>query len=494
MKFLNRFSRKKLPTSDPIPTNETPMSKLKFHDIKDLMRDPTKVDGEVELQRMEAYVERPVQQLLRKLLETNPAEIVPTYDLERGFRYTTVETLLYDNAENIESAEAFLERLHRLDILEKQFFDTVSVCPSCRSTTVTLHNHCPKCTSRYIAKTSLTEHIPCGNIDERERYLHETCPKCGLPLVQDQYRDMGRWYICRACRERFETPQLDLICRTCSNEFTMQDALIQTISKYSLNPARESEIRQNVTSLESIHALLTDLGFVVEMPGSIVGEKSGIQQYFSLIATNSNKENIVIEHRVNEPEVNASQLILYLYKLSEIHTDLPIFVAIPRLSDTAKQIAEGYQIKVIEGIPTDKNQLSTLKQVIHEHLTQETPPLTFETQIPPTADGPQKQVDTRLVSHPEINQAPNVIKTLDDPLEQAIFSPLQEDSDPIIIPSHEENHIPTATDEIKERFFRVLHEKSSQTTDVRQQWLFRRGKFIESWRNGKGKFVEKPDT
>jgi predicted RNA-binding Zn-ribbon protein involved in translation (DUF1610 family) len=346
--------------------------------------------------------------------------------------------------------------------------------------------------SRYIAKTSLTEHIPCGNIDARERFVHEACPKCGRLLIQGQYRDMGRWYICRACRERFETPQLDLTCRTCGNEFTMQEALIQTISKYPLNPARESEIRQNVTSLESIHALLTDLGFVVEMPGSLVGEKSGIQQYFSLIATNSNKENIVIEHRVNEPEVNASQLILYLYKLSEIHTDLPIFVAIPRLSDTAKQIAEGYQITVIEGIPTNTNQLSTLKQVINEHLTQEILPLAFETQIPPTADGTQKQVDNELVSHPEINQAPNMIKAFDDSLKKVIFSSIKKDSDPILISSHEEDHIPRATDEIKERFFRVLHEKSSQMTDVRQQWLFRRGKFIESWRNGKGKFVRKP--
>jgi hypothetical protein len=198
------------------------MSELKFHDIKDLLRNQAQEDGEVELRRIEAYIERPTQQLLRHLLEATPAEIAPTYDLARGFRYADVETFLTDKSGDDRSPEAFLERLYQLDILEKQFFDTVSVCPYCQSTIITLHNHCPKCTSRYIGKTSLTEHIPCGNIDEREHYLRNTCPKCERLLVPGQYRDMGRWYIRRSCHERFETPQLDLICRKCGNEFTMQ--------------------------------------------------------------------------------------------------------------------------------------------------------------------------------------------------------------------------------------------------------------------------------
>lgn len=494
MKFLNRFSRKKLPKSDPIPINETPMSKLQFHDIKDLLREQAKEDGEVELQRMEAYIERPIQQLLRRLLEIKPAEIVPTYDLVQGFRYTTVEALLIDNNQDDKTAEIFLERLHYLDILEKQFFDTVTVCPYCHSPPVTLHNHCPKCKSRYIAKTSLTEHIPCGHIDERERYVHNACPKCHQPLVHGQYRDMGRWYVCRACRERFETPQLDLICRKCGKEFTMQEALIQTISKYLLNPARESEIRQNVTSLESIHALLLDLGFEVEMPGSLIGEKSGIQHYFSLIATSKNQETIVIEHRVNEPEVNASQLILYLYKLSEIQADLPIFVAIPKLSTTAKQIAEGYQILVIEGIPTDQDQLTKLKQVIQERFTQVIHLLPIDQLLHPSSTKVQTHVDHGHAHFPEIDQAVTMTQTSDVTQDMINTSPVVEDKVPTLLKSRLEDNIMSPSDEIKERFFQVLHKKSLQTSDAHHEWIFRKGKFLEFWRNDKGKFVKKPES
>ena len=371
IKIFSRFSKKKISTIDQIETTTT-TSKLTLQETKELMLDQVNASDEMGLQRIEAYVERPVQQLLRKLLENRQAEISPTYDLIDGFRFTTVESLLDDKAHSKDSAESLLNRLNQLDILVKQFFDAVSVCPHCQSAAITIHTCCPKCTSRCIVKTSLTEHIPCGNIAERERFVHEVCPKCGDVLVHGQYRDMGRWYICRACHERFEAPQLDLICRKCSNEFTTQNALIQMIYKYTLNPARESEVRQNVTSLESIHALLTKLGFVVEMPGSIIGDKSGIQQYFTIIATKPDEKSstLVIDHRVNEREVSASELILFIYKLSEIQVDLAIFIAIPRLSETAKRIAEGYQILVVEGSPTDNDKLSTLNNAIHERLTQ----------------------------------------------------------------------------------------------------------------------------
>jgi hypothetical protein len=438
---------------------------------------------------MEAYIERPTQQLLRHLLGTTPAEITPTYHLASGFRYTDVETILTDNARPDKTSETLLEHLYLLDILEKQFFDTVSVCPYCHSPIITLHNHCPKCTSRHIAKTSLTEHIPCGNIDEREHYLQNTCPKCEQRLIPGHYRDMGRWYICRACNERFETPQLDLICRKCGNEFTMQEALIQTISKYTLNPKRENEIRQNITSLESIYALLLDFGFEVEMPGSILGEKSGIRHYFSLIATNANKETIVIDHQVNEPNVTASQLILYLYKLSEIQADLPIFVAIPQLSTTAKQIAEGYQILVIEGTPTTDDQLTMLKQLINQRFTPKIPatpvtmfeyPVTSEEQLTPSEEVHQAKRD----------QLSPALQGFDHPPHMDLSSSTTENETPTPVIS---TTVSSPTDEIRDRFFRTLHEKTAQTSETRQQWIFRRGKLYEFWRSDKGKFVKKPE-
>ena len=350
---------------------------LSLNEIKELALAKPGSEEEIELKRREAYIERPTQKLLRDLLERGKkAEILPTYDPSSSFRYETVESVFDENVSPAK-AEDFLERLCHLEILRKSFFDTVSACPVCGSTCITLHYRCPGCTSRHIIKTGLTEHIPCGNIDEKDKYIQghrmPTCPKCGARLVEGEYRDMGLWYVCRECGERFEHPHLDVTCRKCDNKFKVETGIIREISKYALNPDREQEIRQNVTSLESIYKLLTELDFSVEMPASVTGEKSGIQHKFSLIAKKKfeGRENIVaIDHAVGDAEVGVSPLILYIYKISEVRVDLPIFVAIPKLGETAKRIAQGYNILVIEGIPKEKERLAMLNDEIQKRLSE----------------------------------------------------------------------------------------------------------------------------
>jgi len=352
-------------------------TKLNFDEIRELMLTEPDAAEEIELKRKEAYIERPTQRLLRNILKSGKkATILPTYDKSFGFRYEAVESAFDENV-SPEEVEGFLGRLNHFGILKKSFFDTVSACPTCGSTFVTLHYQCPKCTSHHVVKTGLTEHVPCGNIDEKDKYnqrnLISICPKCRAKLVKGEYRDMGLWYICRECKEKFEHPNLDLICRKCENKFTIRTAIVREISKYFINPDKEQEIRQNVTSLESINSLLAELGFSVEMSASAIGEKSGIQHNFSLIARKKfgDRENIVaIDHAVGDREVGASQLILYIYKISEVKVDLPIFVAIPKLSETAKRIAQGYNLLVIEGIPQEKEQLAKLHEEIQKRLSE----------------------------------------------------------------------------------------------------------------------------
>ena len=144
----------------------------------------------------------------------------------------------------------FLGNLSHLNLLEKKFFDTTSVCPYCESTTMTMHTRCPRCKSHDILKNSLTEHIPCGNIDPKENYIENRCPKCGEVLVNGKFRNMGRWYVCKACSERFENPEFDLVCHHCHKNFTLKDVQVFDLPKFSLNPARKrKEIRSNVASL-----------------------------------------------------------------------------------------------------------------------------------------------------------------------------------------------------------------------------------------------------
>ena len=334
------------------------------------------LEDKIELERREAYILPETRDLLRKLLQAgDKEEIIPIYTPGLGYVYQITDESLNEN-ETYQISREFLANLARLDILQQEFFDSVSVCPNCESSVITMHNRCPKCKSHNVAKTSLTEHIPCGHIDQRSKYVKDRCPKCGEPLLEGQYRNMGRWYVCQECGERFEHPEFDLICRNCNNNFTIKEAQVIDIPKFALNLPRKKEIRQNVASLEDIRTILTQLGFSIEIPGLAVGQKSGMQHHFSLIAKKevSGQEIVIaLDHAVSESEVSTSPLILYIYKTSEVKVDIPIFIAIPELNETAKKIAEGHNILLVEGSTSEKIITDRIKREIEERIHQKTP-------------------------------------------------------------------------------------------------------------------------
>jgi ssDNA-binding Zn-finger/Zn-ribbon topoisomerase 1 len=324
-------------------------------------------EDKIELERREAYIDPKTRDLLRKLLQDgDKEEIIPIYSPKSGFVYPLTGIQLTESEVGNIPRE-HLENLAELNILQKKFFDSVSVCPNCQSTIITLHNRCPRCKSHNVEKTSLTEHIPCGYIDQRSKYVQDHCPKCGEPLLEGQYRNMGRWYVCKDCEERFENPELDVVCHNCNKSFTVKEAQLMEIPKFSLNLARKKEIRQNVASLENIRDLLVELGFNVEIPGLAVGQKSGMQHHFSLIAKKQVGDQemvIALDHAVSETEVSSSPLILYIYKTSEITVDIPVFVAMPKLNETAKKIAQGHEILLIEGSSDEKDAIEKIRKDI----------------------------------------------------------------------------------------------------------------------------------
>jgi predicted RNA-binding Zn-ribbon protein involved in translation (DUF1610 family) len=331
------------------------------------------LEDRIELERREAYIEPKTRDLLRKLLVcADNEEITSVYTPSFGFVYQIPDPTSNENEPDKISRD-FLENLAKLDILLKNFDDSVSACPNCESTIITFHNRCPKCKSHNVKKTSLTEHIPCGYIDQKDKYLAGRCPKCGELLVEGQYRNMGRWYVCNECSERFEHPEFDLICHNCNKHFTINEAHVLEIPKFSLNPVRKKEIRQNVASLEDIRILLAELGFTIEIPGLALGQKSGMHHHFSLIAKKQISEQeivIALDHAVSESEVQSSPLILYIYKTSEVKVDIPMFVAIPALSETARKIAQGHNILLIEGSTEEAETMNKIKNEIEERMNQ----------------------------------------------------------------------------------------------------------------------------
>jgi predicted RNA-binding Zn-ribbon protein involved in translation (DUF1610 family) len=360
---------------NPQSTNATQPTELLSKIFPNKKQEPIKtldVEDKIELERREAYIEPNSRDLLREILDCcDKEEIIPKFIQGEGFVYYAPNNV--NGSQEKVISKDLLENLARLDILKRAFYDSVSVCPNCGSTTLTFHDRCPKCKSHNVEKTSLTEHIPCGYIDQRDKYIDNRCPKCGEPLIEGQYRNMGRWYVCHECGEKFENTESDIVCRSCTKSFIIKEAKTVDIPKFSLNLARKKEIRQNVASLENIQNILVNLGFSVEIPGLVMGQKSGMQHHFSLIAKkviDGQEKVIALDHAVSESEVSTSPLILYIFKTSEVKVDVPIFMAIPQLNETARKIAQGHNIILIEGSKDEQGMMQNTEREIEDRINQ----------------------------------------------------------------------------------------------------------------------------
>lgn len=330
----------------------------------------SETEDKIQNERRESYIEPQIREILRKLLENEKEnEIMPSYHPASGFTYNLRDSQKENGKTQYQ--RKFLENLVKLDILQRSFYDSVSACPKCGSPALTLHPSCPKCKSHNIHKTGLTEHIPCGYIDQREKYTHDLCPKCGKKLIASEYRNMGRWFVCSKCSERFEHPQFNLICPECNDTFSIEEARVLDVPKFMLNNKRRKEIRQNVASLENISKLLTELGFTVEMPGSIIGQKTEMEYNLSILAKKQSDNNeivISVDHEVAEGEIQSQPIILYIYKISEMKVDIPIFMAVPKLSEAARKIAKGHDILLIEGSPQGQEKIDQIKVELEERI------------------------------------------------------------------------------------------------------------------------------
>ena len=71
---------------------------------------------------------------------------------------------------------------------------------------------------------------------------------------------------------------------------------------------------------------------------------------------------------MSESEVQASPLILYIYKTSELKVDIPIFIAIPKMNETAKKIAQGNDIFLIEGSTEGEEEMQKIKLEIQKRI------------------------------------------------------------------------------------------------------------------------------
>ncbi|MEM3703082.1 MAG: hypothetical protein QXX79_01465, partial [Candidatus Bathyarchaeia archaeon] len=297
------------------------------------------------------YKDRNVQVFLSKFLSGEISELKPTFDPKFGYKYAEIEAILGDALK----VEKFLNNLYEAKVIERKLYDKILYCPSCGSQNVSTHYCCPYCKSFNIQKGSLVEHVKCGYMDVEENFRKGgklVCPKCHEDLKKPEvdYRKAGIWCTCKDCGKSFDIPVTRHFCRECQADFTFEDVEIRDVYAYTLNEEVRGEITAGWIFVAPIKEFLIESGFEVEAPAFLKG-KSGANHMFDIAAYGKEitKKVTVMDVATATEDIVSEQPVIALFaKIYDVVPDSAFLIAIPKLSDNAKKMAELYSIKVIE--------------------------------------------------------------------------------------------------------------------------------------------------
>jgi transcription elongation factor Elf1 len=317
-----------------------------------------------KLERAELYKDPNVQVFLSKFLSGEIAELKPTFDPKVGYRYVEVEAILGDTSK----VEDFLNRLYEAKVIERKLYDKILYCPTCGSQNISTHYCCPYCKSFNIQKGSLIEHVKCGYMDVEENFRKGgklVCPKCREELKKPDvdYRKAGIWCTCKDCGKSFDIPVTRHFCRECQTDFTFEDVEIRDVYAYTLNEEVKGEITAGWIFVAPIKEFLVESGFKVEAPAFLKG-KSGANHMFDIAAYRKEitKKVTVMDVATATEDIVSEQPVIALFaKIYDVAPDSAFLIAIPKLNDNAKKMAELYNIKVIEA-KDSKEVMKALKE------------------------------------------------------------------------------------------------------------------------------------
>jgi len=314
--------------------------------------------------------DRRVQALLNKFMSGSIDALMPIFDLKRGFVYPDVEEIIGES----EDAEKFLAMLVEAGVLKRELYDKAVHCPKCGSMNVSVQYCCPFCLSYDIKRSSLIEHIRCGYIDIEEKFVSGVeliCPKCRRKLTMEDvdYRRAGLWCTCNKCGRSFDMPTPKHFCRNCQTSFTFENAKIKEAYKYRLNEDFVKTATSEWSILAPIRKLLEEKGFKVETPGFMEG-RSGVKHMFDIIAYNNGRKSerlaINISTSPDGKQVPDHAVIDMFAKTYDSDIEKAILIAIPKISENGRKLANHYKICLIEA-KTPEETIERIKETLKQN-------------------------------------------------------------------------------------------------------------------------------
>jgi predicted RNA-binding Zn-ribbon protein involved in translation (DUF1610 family) len=192
------------------------------------------------------------------------------------------------------------------------------------------------------------------------------CPKCNeeLKKMDVDYRKAGIWCTCKDCGKSFDIPVSAHFCRSCHTNFTFEDATIRDVYSYTLREEAKQETSLGWVLVAPIREFLVEEGFTVESPAFIKG-KSGANHMFDIVAyKGETAPKVTVIDLASSTDVVSEQPVIALFaKIFDVSPDSAYLIAIPKMSENGKKMAELYHIQIIEA-KNQKDAIRALKEKI----------------------------------------------------------------------------------------------------------------------------------
>lgn len=292
--------------------------------------------------------DREVQRLIQQMLENGVYSIVPSVG-ERGITFPALEVALPGMSEV--ARRELLARLAEVGIFHTKLLDKIIICPTCGSPAIYSKYNCPRCSSVDIGKASIVEHMRCGYIGSKEKFLKGgggsgggamICPNCRSMVGEMDYRKIGTSFVCSSCGSRFEAPKITHKCNSCNDVFTFKEAVYEPIYQYDLSEEAKKSLAKGTLPLSPLMAYLKDRGFEVWLRKDIVG-KSGATHTFDIVARKSGK--LVVANFTFQPK--EEDIIGMFAKKYDVDPTFTLLIGISPPSPEEDEVARAYGVNII---------------------------------------------------------------------------------------------------------------------------------------------------
>ncbi|MGC8614413.1 MAG: hypothetical protein ACP5UU_01110 [Thermoprotei archaeon] len=248
------------------------------------------------------------------------------FNEKKGYVY------LVDNRE-VPGIDEYLDELAGIGLLESNVEDNNVIIDNNLPIYETII--CPECGSPNIVRESLAQHEACGTvlpISSFEVGDRLFCPACNTEITRGELLDLGSWYICHSCGNRFQQPLVRF--NHGDKQVKLGFEVVTYKKNYSLTPRGLSALNAPATNLEINLKKALYKKFNVFYVGSFLGKVGHVEEV-DIFYDHANRPHQILVLKGNS-EVSANDLKSALDRSKSTLYYLSYIVISPYADDKAK--------------------------------------------------------------------------------------------------------------------------------------------------------------